>query len=83
MELLLLFGFGVLFLRDSPLAYLSAALVPALVAPGAEWLLVPAAPAHAIGTLFLIAAGVWIAWLAWVARRARPSPDAHEARATG
>ena len=66
--LLLLFGFARLFLRDSPLAYLSAALVPALVGPGVEWLLLPAAGARLAGIALLALAATWLLWLAWVAR---------------
>jgi len=66
--LLLLFGFARLFLRESPLAYLSAALVPALIAPGVGWLLLPAAGARMAGFLLLACAAAWLIWLAWVAR---------------
>ncbi|HUX66114.1 MAG TPA: CPBP family intramembrane glutamic endopeptidase [Terriglobales bacterium] len=68
LSLVLLFGFAHLFLRESPLAYFSAALMPALVAPAAEWMLLPMPQAKIIGAALLGLAGAWLAWLAWVAR---------------
>ncbi|MGH9392847.1 MAG: CPBP family glutamic-type intramembrane protease, partial [Terriglobales bacterium] len=68
LELLLLFGFAHWFLRDSPLAYLSAALVPALALPGFDWLLQPTAHARPIGVVLLLLAAAWLLGLAWVAR---------------
>lgn len=68
LRLMLLFGFGYLFLRESPLAYCSAALLPMLTAPAILWMQVDAPPAHRIGGVLLAMAAGWIAWLAWVAR---------------
>ncbi|HVA63361.1 MAG TPA: CPBP family intramembrane glutamic endopeptidase [Terriglobales bacterium] len=69
LNLVLLFGFAHLFLRENPLAYFSAALMPALVAPAAEWMLLPMLHAKLIGAALLGLAGAWAGWLAWVARR--------------
>jgi hypothetical protein len=74
--LVLLLGFAVLFLRDNPLAYLSTALVPALVGAGVGWFGSGAGPSPlygaTIGLLLLALAAGWLAWLARLARARSP-----------
>lgn len=73
--LILLFGFGALFLRDNPFAYLSAALLPALVSPALSWLGLETPGATAIGIVLLAMAAAWLLALAIVSRQpARPQP---------
>lgn len=80
--LVLLFGFGTLFLRSNPLAYLSAALLPSLVAPALDWFGLEAPGATAIGIILLAMAVGWLLALAIVSRqptRPQPSDLAHPA----
>ncbi|MGH9520053.1 MAG: CPBP family glutamic-type intramembrane protease, partial [Terriglobales bacterium] len=71
--LVLLFGFGALFLRDNPLAYLSAALLPSLVSPALAWLGLETPGVAAIGIVLLAMALAWLLALAIVSRQpARP-----------
>jgi hypothetical protein len=75
LALLLVFSFGALYLRNNPLAYLSAALLPMLCLPAVNWMLLPTPGTEAIGVVLLLAAAGWLAWLAWLARGARDLPD--------
>lgn len=80
--LVLLFGFGTLFLRSNPFAYLSAALLPSLVSPALAWFGVEAAGGTAIGVILLAMAAGWLLALAMVSRqpaRPQPSPLTHPA----
>jgi membrane protease YdiL (CAAX protease family) len=74
LDLLLLFSFAALFLRRSPLAYFSTALLPLLVAPALAWLAIDAAPAGRVGAILLLLAVAWLLWLAWVSRAAGETP---------
>lgn len=71
-RLALLFGFAWLFLRESPLAYFSTALLAMLVTPALGWLQTPLPHARGAGVVLLALAAAWLAWLGWVARRATP-----------
>jgi membrane protease YdiL (CAAX protease family) len=70
--LALVLTFAVLYLRNNPLAYLSAALVPTLVTAGLGWFGGGGGPSRAyaivVGSLLLGCAAAWIGWLA----RSRP-----------
>ncbi|MGH9477050.1 MAG: CPBP family glutamic-type intramembrane protease [Terriglobales bacterium] len=70
LTLVLVLGFGRLFLRDNPLAYVSAALLPLLVLPAAQWLQLPQPAARAATAALLALATLWLAWLAWSSRAA-------------
>ncbi|MGN6591558.1 MAG: hypothetical protein ACTHJX_01530, partial [Terriglobales bacterium] len=76
LALLLVCSFGALYLRNNPLAYVSAALLPMLCLPAVNWMLLPTPGTEAIGVVLLLAAAAWLAWLAWLARGARDLPDA-------
>ncbi|HEY8054621.1 MAG TPA: CPBP family intramembrane glutamic endopeptidase [Terriglobales bacterium] len=76
LALLLVCSFGALYLRNNPLAYFSAALVPMLCLPAINWLLLPTPGTAALGVVLLFAAAGWLAWLAWLAHGARHLPDA-------
>ncbi|HEY7837930.1 MAG TPA: CPBP family intramembrane glutamic endopeptidase [Terriglobales bacterium] len=75
-SLLLVLGFAALFLRASPLAYFSAALVPLWVLPGIHWLATPAPGTALPGAVLLALAIGWLCWLAWVARGSGFAPPA-------
>lgn len=65
-----------LFLRGNPLAYISAALLTAWVAPGLAFLAQPPLRYRAAGGVALAAAAVWLLWLARRAVWRAPARDA-------
>jgi membrane protease YdiL (CAAX protease family) len=73
--LALYLGFAIMFVRNNPLAYLSAALVPAVAAAGLAWFGGGGGPtrlyAVAVGVVLFAGAAGWLVWLA--AQRRRPS----------
>ncbi|HEY7855687.1 MAG TPA: CPBP family intramembrane glutamic endopeptidase, partial [Terriglobales bacterium] len=71
--LALLLGFGNLFLRSSPLAYFSAALVPSLTASALGWLTLPAPHAVWAGVVLLAMLLGWLLWLAAISQRRAPA----------
>lgn len=73
--LALLLAFALMFLRNNPLAYFSAALVPAFVTAGLTWFTGGGGPTrlYAVGTGVLLFACA-VGWLLWLARQRRPIP---------
>lgn len=68
--LVLLFSFAAFFLRNNPLAWFSAALLPLLIQPALSVLGLGVIRYDVLGVVLLLAAAAWLLWLGWMSWRA-------------
>ena len=75
LSLVLLGSFAAFFLRNNPLAWFSAALVPLLMEPALQFLGLGVIGYDVLGILLLLVTAAWLGWLGWLSKRFRPEEE--------